>query len=116
MSESPNDMLARLRLMRDGNPTWDLSDNDRDALNWILDEHERAKERLDEWGRVFGCDAPTDAFVDHNTYGRAIAELHRQLNALRARLGEGMEIEVPNSSTTLPQPTDFTETEKGRTE
>jgi len=35
--ESPKDKMARLELMAEGEPTWDLSDNDRAAIQYALD-------------------------------------------------------------------------------
>lgn len=41
------EQLERLRLMASGDPTWDLSDNDRAALSSVLG-------RLDECERLIG--------------------------------------------------------------
>ena len=51
MPESSDEMLDRVRLMADGDPKWDLSDNDVAALKYVLGQaalyHETAKERDD---------------------------------------------------------------------
>jgi hypothetical protein len=44
--ESTADKLARLQGMADGDPTWDLSDNDMEAIRWVLDERQRMQEAL----------------------------------------------------------------------
>jgi len=36
VSETNEEMLARVEMMAAGNPTWDLSDNDRRALIYVL--------------------------------------------------------------------------------
>ena len=47
MSQTPVDMLARVRLMADGNScTWDLSDNDVEALRFVWAKMERAEARV----------------------------------------------------------------------
>ena len=37
--ESFADKIARLELMADGDPTWDLSDNDRAAIRALLESY-----------------------------------------------------------------------------
>lgn len=37
--ESFADKIARLELMADGDPTWDLSDNDRAAIRTLLESY-----------------------------------------------------------------------------
>ena len=36
--ESISEAIERLELMADGDPQWDLSDNDRAAIRTVLDE------------------------------------------------------------------------------
>jgi hypothetical protein len=38
-AESFADQIARLELMADGDPTWDLSDNDRAAIRALLENY-----------------------------------------------------------------------------
>ncbi len=38
-NESFSDQIARLELMADGDPTWDLSDNDRAAIRALLENY-----------------------------------------------------------------------------
>ncbi len=45
--ESKSDMLRRVRMMADGNPTWDLSDNDTRALQHVLAERHQFKQASD---------------------------------------------------------------------
>lgn len=41
MSESPRDMLSRLKLIAFGDRDCDLSDNDEAALKWLITEYEK---------------------------------------------------------------------------
>ena len=47
MSESSEEKLNRVRLMASGDPTWDLSPNDVEALRYLLTELGRLKEIVD---------------------------------------------------------------------
>lgn len=38
MAETANEMLARITMMADGDPKWDLSDNDRVAIAYAVAE------------------------------------------------------------------------------
>lgn len=40
--ENPNEMLSRVQMMAAGDDTWDLSDNDKAALKWLLADRESA--------------------------------------------------------------------------
>jgi len=54
MSESPADKLSRVRQMSTGDPTWDLSKNDLQALRYVVasvDSLRAACDKLVEYGR-----------------------------------------------------------------
>jgi hypothetical protein len=42
-SETPDEMLSRVSQMADGDPTWDLSTNDQEALHHLLDDREKLR-------------------------------------------------------------------------
>lgn len=46
--ESEFDMLSRLRLMAEGNPKWDLSENDCAAIKYVLGQAALYREVMDE--------------------------------------------------------------------
>lgn len=48
MTQTREDAISRLRLMADGNPKWDLSDNDRAAIKILLEENEKLRVALRE--------------------------------------------------------------------
>lgn len=48
MSESNNDKLRRVVQMATGSPTWDLSDNDIAALQYVLNSRTEAFEALND--------------------------------------------------------------------
>jgi hypothetical protein len=51
-SETDGEKLTRVAMMADGDPKWDLSTNDQEALHYVLD----AKERLEaENGRLWAA-------------------------------------------------------------
>lgn len=41
--ETIEDKLARLELMADGDPKWDLSDHDQEAIAWLLAEYKKLR-------------------------------------------------------------------------
>lgn len=46
--EDQRNMLSRVRLMAEGNPAWDLSDNDIEALKYVLGEAAKYRESTAE--------------------------------------------------------------------
>lgn len=70
MSESFDEQVSRVRLMASGEPTWDLSDNDRAALQAVLDalatttpspscETCGGEGEVDNWVGAYPCPACT---------------------------------------------------------
>jgi hypothetical protein len=41
--ESDQEMRDRLEMMAAGDPTWDLSDNDKAAIAWVLERDARLR-------------------------------------------------------------------------
>jgi hypothetical protein len=65
MTESPRDMLERLKLIASGDRDCDLSDNDTEALKWIISRYEYFTNR-------FGSATPASSEALGNT-GRSAA-------------------------------------------
>lgn len=56
MSRPSQDQLERLQLMSEGNPTWDLSENDCAAIAAVLADNKRLRETLEKIANTFEID------------------------------------------------------------
>lgn len=45
-ANTPSEMLARVRMMASGDGKWGLSQNDLEALLYVLDEHDRLVKKV----------------------------------------------------------------------
>ena len=85
--ESPEEMLERLSLMASGNPRWDLSRNDREALTWILAEAGQLRERGHDLCQVVR-EEPSDYHAKPGTQAFTV-NLATKLSALEEALAGG---------------------------
>lgn len=84
MSENYKEMMARVRAMASGDPTWDLSENDLAALRHVLHMHDAHKAVAGDYVRDLTACAEAAGLQYADTPMAIVAAIRRLRESARA--------------------------------
>ena len=91
-TETPAEMLSRLRLMAGGDPTWDLSPRDTAAIRWAVEQIVIARHGSSVEGTVTAAESDPDDARDPAPTWTLTVELHDDPNARPFTAGQRVRV------------------------